>query len=118
MRCQKPPYSHPTRRSFLHDGSLLLLGAGLAASQWAALLADDAQRRVRIGMVTDLHYADKPPAGSRHYRETLTKIAEAGEQFQKDKPDFVVELGDLIEFRRSRRTGLGLRAVDSQEPRF
>jgi len=61
------------------------------------MLADDAQRRVRIGMVTDLHYADKPPAGSLHHRETLTKIAEAGEQFQKDKPDFVVELGDLID---------------------
>jgi len=86
-----------TRRSFLQDGSLLLLGAGLATSHSAALLADDSQRRVRIGMVTDLHYADKPPTGSRHYRETLTKIAEAGEQFQKDKPDFVVELGDLID---------------------
>lgn len=48
-------------------------------------------------MVTDLHYADKPPAGSRHYRGKTTKIAEAGEQFQKDKPDFVVELGDLID---------------------
>jgi len=85
------------RRSFLHDGSLLLLGAGLASTSVASLLADDSQRRVRIGMVTDLHYADKPPAGTRHYRETLTKIAEAGEQFQKDKPDFVVELGDLID---------------------
>jgi predicted MPP superfamily phosphohydrolase len=48
-------------------------------------------------MLTDLHYADKPPAGSRHYRETLTKIAEAGEQFAQDKPDIVVELGDLID---------------------
>jgi hypothetical protein len=71
-----------TRRSFFQDGSLLLLGAGAVASQPSLLLADDAQRRGRIGMVTDLHYADKPPAGSRHYRETLTKIAEAGEQFQ------------------------------------
>lgn len=72
-------------------------GAGLVASSTAPLLADDSQRRVRIGMVTDLHYADKPPAGSRHYRETLNKIAEADGQFQKDKPDFVVELGDLID---------------------
>lgn len=86
-----------TRRSFFHDGSLLLLSAGLAASQPAALGAEDRQRRVRIGLVTDLHYADKPAAGSRHYRETLTKIAEAGEQFQKDKPDFVVALGDIID---------------------
>jgi alkaline phosphatase len=85
------------RRAFLHDGSLLLLGAGLAASGAPLLLADDAERRVRIGMVTDLHYADKPPAGSRHYRESLAKLAEAAAQFQMDKPDFMVELGDLID---------------------
>jgi alkaline phosphatase len=48
-------------------------------------------------MVTDLHYADKPPAGSRHYRESLAKLEEAAAQFQKDKPDLVVELGDLID---------------------
>lgn len=89
---------HQTRRrAFLQDGSLLLLGTGVAASQAPGLWADDASRRVRIGLVTDLHYADKPPVGSRHYRETLTKIAEAGEQFEKAKPDLLVELGDVID---------------------
>ena len=43
---------------------------------------------LHIGLVTDLHYADKPPAGTRHYRETLAKLAEAAEQFEKDKPRF------------------------------
>ena len=52
---------------------------------------------VRIGMVTDLHYADKPPAGSRHYRETLRKFEEAAKQFASDGVDFVVELGDFID---------------------
>ena len=28
------------------------------------------ERAIRFGLVTDLHYADKPPAGTRHYRET------------------------------------------------
>jgi predicted phosphodiesterase len=87
----------PTRRRFLQDGSLLLLGAGAIASKPLPILADDSQRRVRIGMVTDLHYADKPPAGTRHYRESLTKLNEAAEQFEKDQPNFVVELGDLID---------------------
>jgi alkaline phosphatase len=50
-----------------------------------------------VGLITDLHYADKPPAGSRFYRETLTKLEEAATQFEKDKPDLVVELGDLID---------------------
>ena len=88
---------NPSRRTLLLDGSLVLFGAGLVASSLATLLADDTKRRVRIGMVTDLHYADKPPAGSRHYRETLAKLEEAAAQFQKDKPDLVVELGDLID---------------------
>lgn len=91
------PTSLSSRRTFLHDGSVLLLGAGIASTSVASLLADESQRRVRIGMVTDLHYADKPPAGTRHYRESLAKLKEAAEQFQKDKPDFIVELGDLID---------------------
>lgn len=89
--------TNQNRRRFLHDGSLLLLGAGFVSTSVSSLLADDSQRRVRIGMITDLHYADKPPAGSRHYRETLAKLKEAAAQFQKDKPDFIVELGDLID---------------------
>lgn len=97
MRHETLPICRSTRRSFLHDGSLVLLGAGLAAAQPGDLLADDAPRRIRIGMVTDLHYADKPPGGTRHYRETLPKLAEAAEQFTKESPDFVVELGDLID---------------------
>lgn len=88
-----------TRRAFLQGGSLILLGTGLDASHAAALRADDAAAKplVRVGLVTDLHYADKPPAGSRHYRETLAKLEEAAQQFKKDKPDHVVELGDLID---------------------
>ena len=85
------------RRVFLRDGSILLLGAGIAGSPLASLAAAEPQHRVRIGLVTDLHYADKPPAGTRHYRETLTKFAEAAGEFQKAKPDFIVELGDLID---------------------
>jgi alkaline phosphatase len=86
---------HQSRRCFLHDGSLVLLGLGL--SDASALLANDAKQRVRVGLVTDLHYADKPQAGTRHYRETLAKLAEASAQFEKDQPDAVVELGDFVD---------------------
>lgn len=47
--------------------------------------------------MTDLHYADKPPAGTRYYRETLDKLREAAAKFAEMKPAFVVELGDLID---------------------
>jgi len=87
------------RRAFLQHGSLVLCAATFDAAATSYLFAQDkaAKKGIRIGLVTDLHYADKPPAGSRHYRESLAKLDEAAEQFGRDKPDFVVELGDLID---------------------
>ncbi len=74
-----------------------MLAAGVGLSQTAPLFATDAEPAVRVGLVTDLHHADKKPAGSRHYRESLAKLAEAAKHFEQDKPDLVVELGDLID---------------------
>lgn len=88
---------YPDRRSFFRDGSLYLLGAGLSLSRASDMFAEERKRLVRLGLVTDLHYADKASAGSRHYRETLAKLEEAAVQFQQDQPDHVVELGDFID---------------------
>ncbi|WP_241676329.1 metallophosphoesterase [Bremerella volcania] len=52
---------------------------------------------LRIGLMTDLHYADKKPVGSRYYRETLDKIAEASGKLSGSSLDFLVELGDFID---------------------
>jgi alkaline phosphatase len=79
------------RRAFLQNGALLLTAVGSGA-----VFADEATK-LRIGLVTDLHYADKPSGGTRHYRESLRKLAEAAAQFQKDQIDLVVELGDLVD---------------------
>lgn len=83
------------RRAFLRNGTLLLATA--ATVDASSLFADENTERLRIGLITDLHHADKPSAGTRHYRETLVKLAEAAAQFEKDKPNFIVELGDLID---------------------
>ena len=85
---------HPSRRAFLKRGALCL--AGLVAR---SLLAAEAgtSPAIRIALVTDLHYADKPEAGTRFYRETLGKLDEAIERFKAERPAFVVELGDLID---------------------
>lgn len=87
------------RRAFLKNGSLVLTALSVDLVPMATLFADEGSDKggVKFGMITDLHHADKPPAGSRHYRETLGKLAEAAKQFEKDKPVFVVELGDLID---------------------
>ncbi len=81
------------RRAFLANGTLVLTAASLAPSIWA----NDQAPRLRIGLVTDLHYADKAPVGTRHYRETLAKLEAAAGQFERAQLSLLVELGDLID---------------------
>lgn len=107
-------YHRLGRRAFLKNGALIL---GASALDVGALAAADepAGEGLRIGLITDLHYADKPPAGSRHYRETPEKLAEAAERFRGEKPRFVVELGDLIDAADAAATELGyLRRINRQ----
>lgn len=83
-----------SRRAFLKNGSLFLAATTVGTE---AILAHGQRPSVRLGLLTDLHYADKKPAGSRHYRETLAKLEEAALHFEKDQPAHVVELGDFID---------------------
>ena len=83
-----------SRRAFLQNSTLCLAGLGggnmLAAESGAKPL-------LRIGLMTDLHYADKPPTKTRFYREALAKLDEAVEVMNREKPALVVELGDFID---------------------
>lgn len=100
-----------SRRSFLQDGALWMAGTSLLA---APLFAAH-EALVRIGLITDLHYADKDPRGTRHYRDTLAKLAEAGEFFARREVDFVVELGDLIDAADSVEVEMGyLKRIDGE----
>ena len=86
---------HQSRRRFLRSGALVLVGS---AARWeqpaAAAETPHAAPRLRVALVTDLHHADRPAAGTRFYRDSLAKFAEAAEQFKKLKTDFLVCLGD------------------------
>lgn len=82
------------RRVFIKNGMLVLAAASLSSE---TLFTGTSSSRLRVGIVTDLHYADKPSAGTRHYRETLAKLEESAIRFEQDKPAFLVELGDLID---------------------
>ena len=84
---------HIGRRAFLERGTLVLAASAIGADA----IAIESPDALRIGLITDMHYADKPPAGSRHYRETLAKLDEAADQFQRDRPSLLVELGDFID---------------------
>lgn len=99
---------HLNRRAFLEGGTLVL--ASLAATSASALCpasTPTSGARLRFGLITDLHYADKDTAGTRFYRDTLSKLEEASAQFSRDKVEFIVELGDLIDAADSVQVELG-----------
>ena len=56
---------------------------------------------VRIGLVTDCHYADIPlahrpmPIGDASYRDSVMKLEEAVAVFNREGVDFEIELGDF-----------------------
>lgn len=52
---------------------------------------------IRIGLIADAQYADKDPLGTRFYRRSLGKLGEAVAWLNREKPDLVVHLGDLID---------------------
>lgn len=86
------------RRAFLQGSALVLTAAGRHALAVRTLWGNEpAPGALRIGLVTDLHHADKPPTGSRYYRQTLDKLVEAAEHWRDDPPALYVELGDFID---------------------
>ena len=68
---------------------------------------------LRVGIVADLHYADKESVNQRFYRQSEQKLEAAIEFFADQKVDFVVELGDLIDTADSLEEEKGfLRRID------
>jgi len=82
-----------SRRAFLKGGSLLLAGSTLPKS--VSML--ETRESIRIGMITDIHYADANPRGTRFYRDSLTKMTQAVDAMHQANADLFVELGDLID---------------------
>jgi predicted phosphodiesterase len=77
----------------------LTVGTSLIGAVSFNFLAGCSNRHgsVKIGLITDLHYADRiPPAGSnRYYRESLAKLAECVNEMNEHGVDFLIELGDF-----------------------
>ncbi len=106
------------RRAFLKE-STLILGA-LAAGNWTAsrLLAAETPA-LRLGLVTDVHYADRPPGDTRFYRESIGKLQECVDRFNRAKVDSVVELGDLIDAAETAEGEIGhLRRIEQEYARL
>ena len=96
-----------SRRAFIANGTLLLSASSTLNAIGGMHSNENEAEKLSFGIVTDLHYSDKAPGGSRYYRESIKKLETASEQFQKSKPNFVVELGDFIDAADSVQTELG-----------
>jgi hypothetical protein len=81
-----------TRRQFLGTSGAVLAGA--AWSRFSHAQADE-PGPVRFGIVADCHFADREPAGARHYRDSLDKLAACVAEMNRERVDFLVELGDF-----------------------
>jgi len=52
---------------------------------------------LKIGLIADVQYCDCPPAGERYYKQSIKKLSECVNEFNRNNLDFVVNLGDLID---------------------
>ncbi len=80
----------------------LLLPAFLCVSCTGLVVADktadsntNANVLVRFGMVTDVHYADADRKNTPSYLESAAKLAECVQEMNRQKVEFLIELGDF-----------------------
>ncbi len=87
------------RREFLRRSAAWIGVAGLGRFAASGAAADSAPSGspFSFGLVSDVHYADAPARGSRHYRDSLVKLQQAVRTFNQRKVAFVIELGDFID---------------------
>lgn len=79
------------RRHFTQISSLTLGGMMSAEENPAP------KKLLSLGLVTDIHYADKPAQGSRAYRDSLAKGKEFSGLFKEKNPAAIICLGDLVD---------------------
>ncbi len=83
-----------TRRDFLRFSGAALTGVATGAL-FDPTGSFASNRQILFGMVTDPHYADTPPRGTRFYRQSAQKMAECVALMNKKGVHFLIELGDF-----------------------
>lgn len=63
----------------------------------AQSFAQTGHQPVRIGLIADIQYADKPDSRTRFYRSSVTKLDEAVQYLNKEQLAFTVVMGDLVD---------------------
>jgi len=80
------------RRTFL-----TATGTWLLPAQESGLPSATEKPIARLGIVTDIHYADKPAAGTRQYRASIAKLTEAVDLWNSHRVDAAIQLGDFVD---------------------
>lgn len=80
-----------TRRLLLSRSLPALIGARAFGG------TEPVPKPLRFGVIADPQYADLPPAGTRHYRESLRKLDACIAELNRHELDFTLTLGDLID---------------------
>ena len=99
---------------YLSSGALLLAAGRLPEEVVAARKG----RGLRFGVITDTHYADREPSGTRHYRDSMLKMQEAIREFNRSNLDFIIELGDMKDTTTDSAAEPTLRFLDAIEREF
>ena len=81
-----------SRRKFIGIAGTTVAGLMISPNVFAK---PDAKPIIRFGMISDIHYADREPAGNRFYRQSLSKVKDAVDEMNRQKVDFMIELGDF-----------------------
>src|SRR3989339_110072 len=109
------------RRNFLYICSLTLITQFTACGNFSAITSNKSVNKIRFGIAADPHYADRDVAGTRFYRESLAKMCEFIDLMNKEKVDFVIELGDFkdMDGDRSETSAISyLRSIEKEFKRF
>lgn len=99
---------------YLSSGALLLAAGRLPEEVVAARKG----RGLRFGVITDSHYADREPSGTRYYRDSMLKMQEAIREFNRSNLDFIIELGDMKDTTTDSAAEPTLRFLDAIEREF
>lgn len=92
------PQSSLSRRGFFALGNAVGLGCALRAAGCSRAGRGKAGAGPLVfGAITDLHYADRDPWSTRHYRDSLSKLTECVRVMNDERPAFLIELGDIID---------------------
>jgi 3',5'-cyclic AMP phosphodiesterase CpdA len=82
------------RRDFLKASGFVIAGFALKVP-FSRADGTESKAKLRFGIMTDAHFADREAAGSRHYRASVDKMAECVSLMNETKVAFLVELGDF-----------------------